>query len=258
MTILLAGNDMNKKLDHVRSGFTAVEMIVVVSIVILLVSMVVPTIGPAIKKGQVHDAANAIQRACSMARQLARSNSGSVGASSSNTKHFGVAIVVPDASGAAKNPAYAAVVYFDGALNDYSNANSPGNQYPNGLPDYTGTPHPTTGEYPVVSNKKPAAKFVFNRGVLPFMEPVATRNSLNYELMEPGTSIGWYYQYRTGFIIPNISSPTETKDIGVIPSSASTSTAASPQSLGVASVDLRYKSAIAIYRIGLINIQDMQ
>ena len=70
--------------------------------------------------------------------------------------------------------------------------------------------------------------------------------------MKPRTSVGWYYQYRTGFIFTNVGKPFEAKDVGV-----ASATGASPQSLGVATIDLKYKVAVAIYKIGLMNAQDM-
>ena len=225
-----------------RGGFTAIEMMVVVSIVILLVAMVVPTIGPAIKKGHVNDAANAIQRACSMARQLARSNS----EPKAPVKYFGVAIVVPSEGGSKLNPAYAVVVYSRSSLTNFSHVNSSGNQYPNGTPDLSSTSGGTMKDY------RPAGKFEFNRGVLPFMDATATPPNLPYTLMKPGTSVGWYYQYRTGFIFTDVSKPFEAKDVGV-----ASVTGASPKSLGVATIDLKYKVAVGIYKIGLMNAQDM-
>ena len=225
-----------------RSGFTAIEMMEVVSIVILLVAMVVPTIGPAIKKGHVNDAANAIQRACSMARQLARSNS----EPRAPVKYFGVAIVVPSEGGSKLDPAYAVVVYSRQPLTNYSHVNSQGNQYPNGTPDLSRPPGTA------MSGFRPAGKFVFNKGVLPFMDATATPPNLPYTLMTPGTSVGWYYQYRTGFILTDVSKPFEAKDVGV-----ASVTGASPKSLGVATIDLKYKVAVGIYKIGLMNAQDM-
>jgi type II secretory pathway pseudopilin PulG len=244
--------DCSLRHEEIRRGFTAVEMIVVVSIVILLVAMVAPTIGPAIKKGQVHEAANAIQRACTMARHLARSSAGDMVATTSppppTQNHFGVVIVVPTEIASVRAP-YAAVIYGTGNPGLWSFANADANQYPNGLPDYTREPN-ASGRFPPVSGLRPSGRFTFNQGVMPFRDTTAS-SPLSYTFMRPGTSMGWYYQYRTGFVIPNIATPSVTNDIGV-------RTGAAPQSFGVASVDLKYKSAIAIYKIGLINIQEMQ
>jgi type II secretory pathway pseudopilin PulG len=228
-----------------KRGFTAIEMMVVVSIVILLVAMVVPTIGPAIKKGHVNDAASAIQRACSMARQLSRSNSEPKASGAGLVKHYGVAVVVPGEGGGKLKPAYAVVVYGDRSLTDASYVSNPDNQYPNGTPD------PSTAGA-VYGGIKPSGKFDFNSNVLPFIDQTVSIGApLDYKLMAAGTSVGWYYQYRTGFVFTDINNASKAVDIGVA------STGANPQSFGVATLDIKYKVAIAIYKIGLLNAQDM-
>ena len=230
-----------------RMGFTAIEMMVVVSIVIILVAMVVPTIGPAMRKGAVHDSANAIQRACSQARQLARSNSEPEGSATKPLKWYGVSVVVPDDGKAA----YAVVVY--GGVSDnpstYAFASSSSNHYPNGTPLLDGT----TNTY---SGYKAAAKFPLSRSVMPFKDAtVPTLPALPaYTFMTPGSAIGWYYQYRTGFVFMNPASSGVGVDIGVPVISPATTTA--PQSFGVASLDKKYVVAIAVYKIGLLNTQD--
>jgi type II secretory pathway pseudopilin PulG len=232
-----------------RMGFTAIEMMVVVSIVIILVAMVVPTIGPAMRKGAVHDSANAIQRACSQARQLARSNSEPEGSATKPLKWYGVSVVVPDDGKAA----YAVVIYGNTSLvvpsSAYSFASVVDNQYPNGTPLLDGT----TNTY---SGYKAAAKFPLSRSVMPFKDAtVPTLPTLPaYTFMAPGSAIGWYYQYRTGFVFMNPASSGVGVDIGVPVISPATTTA--PQSFGVASLDKKYIVAIAVYKIGLLNTQD--
>ncbi|HEX3132451.1 MAG TPA: prepilin-type N-terminal cleavage/methylation domain-containing protein, partial [Planctomycetota bacterium] len=154
----------NECRNPVRAGFTAIEMMVVVSIIIVLVAMVVPTIGPAMKKGSVHDAASAIQRACSMARQLARSTTEprTTGASAT-PNYYGVAVVVPSET---NKPAYAVVVYGNNPLNDYGFTSNEKNQYPNGVPTLDGTG--------TNSGLKPSGKFTFSRSVLPVSAATAS------------------------------------------------------------------------------------
>ena len=237
------------KLVHAatRLGFTAIEMMVVVSIVIILVAMVVPTIGPAMRKGAVHDSANAIQRACSQARQLARSNSEPEGSATRPLKWYGVSVVVPDDGKAA----YAVVIY--GGVSDnpstYTFANSSGNHYPNGTPKLDGSNDTYIGF-------KAAAKFSLSRSVMPFQDSkVPTLPALpDYAFMTPGSAIGWYYQYRTGFVFMDPTKPGVGVDIGVPVISPAITTA--PQSFGVASLDKKYVVAIAVYKIGLLNTQD--
>ncbi len=54
-----------------RRGFTAVEMVTVIGIMVLLVAMTVPAIGPGLQRGRVNDGANAIITAHSQAHLLA-------------------------------------------------------------------------------------------------------------------------------------------------------------------------------------------
>lgn len=225
------------------AGFTAIEMMVVVSIVIVLVAMVVPTIGPAMKKGAVHDAANAIQRACSMARQLARSTTEPRDTPSSPKKYYGVAVVVPDNE---REPAYAVVIYDQGGVVSFSNAKDEAKQYPNGTPKLDGS-----GD--VYSGIKPAGKFTFSRNVMPIRADSASATATpTYTFMTPGSAVGWYYNYRTGFVFKSASPtpPASGHDIGV-PGGET------PQGFGVASLDMKYRVAVAIYKIGLLNAQDV-
>ena len=234
---------MEDKSNNVsRMGFTAIEMMVVVSIVIILVAMVVPTIGPAMRRGAVHDSANAIQRACSQARQLARSNSEPDGSTDRPLKWYGVAVVVPQSS--ENKPAYAVVIYGNTKLTDFSFANDSNHHYPNGTPKLDGT----TSTY---SGYKAAAKFPLSRSVMPFQDDkVPDLPALPaYAFMTPGSAIGWYYQYRTGFVFMDPTKPGVGVDIGVPAGSA-------PQNFGVASLDKKYVVAIAVYKIGLLNTQD--
>jgi type II secretory pathway pseudopilin PulG len=227
--------------NHSRAAFTAIEMMVVVSIIIVLVAMVVPTIGPAMKKGAVHDAANAIQRACSQARQLARSTT-EPRVSGGNPPWYGVAVVVPSE---ANKAAYAVVIYGNSNPSDYSFAKDEANQYPNGTPRLDGTGN--------ISGMKAAAKFPFSRNVMPIIATgsVSPNTTPSYTLVTPGTAIGWYYQYRTGFVFNNVAQPTRAMDIGVPGSGAM------PEAFGVASLDLKYRVAVAVYKIGLLNSQDV-
>lgn len=228
--------------ERLRAGFTAIEMMVVVSIIIVLVAMVVPTIGPAMKKGSVHDAASAIQRACSQARQLARSTTEPRVTPGNNPNWFGVSVVVPTE---ANKPAYAVVIYGNTNPSDYGFASNESNQYPNGTPDLDGVG--------TISGFKAAAKFPFNRGVMPVIAQSASAPvpASAFGFMTPGSAVGWYYQYRTGFVFNNVAQPTRAVDIGVPGSGAS------PEALGVASLDKKYIVAVAVYKIGLLNAQDV-
>lgn len=237
-----------------RAGFTAIEMMVVVSIIIVLVAMVVPTIGPAMKKGAVSDAANAIQRACSQARQLARSTTEPRVTGGAIPSRYGVAVVVPAEPNKA---AYAVVIYGNTSPSDFSFVSNKRNQYPNGTPllDRTGYVG-DGGSGPLGDEQVPSAKFPFSRNVMPMIAAgaVSSTTTPTYTLMSPGTAVGWYYHYRTGFVFqtPGVYSPPV--DVGVPASGGATGT---PEAFGVASLDMKYRIAVAIYKIGLLNSQDV-
>lgn len=233
---------MEDKSNNVgRMGFTAIEMMVVVSIVIVLVALVVPTIGPAMKRGAVQDSANAIQRACSMAKQLARSNN----EPSVVPKWYGVSVVVPSDNTAA----YAVVIYGseDPASSVFSNAD---HQYPNGTPLLDGSTKTYNGF-------KPAGKFLLNSSVMPFKDSTAS-TPLTCTFLGKGTVVGWYYQYRTGIVFTDPDKPGVGVGYGVpVPVGGTVPSPAPIESFGVSSLDKKYKIAIAVYKIGLLNAQDV-
>jgi hypothetical protein len=165
-------------------------------------------------------------------------------------------VVVPNDGKAA----YAVVIYGNQDPNSYTifgvldTSGKNANHYPNSTPllDGSGGSYGVGGE-PLL---KSAAKFPLSRSVMPFKdETVPTLPALPaYTFMAPGSAIGWYYQYRTGFVFMNPASSGVGVDIGVPVISPATTTA--PQSFGVASLDKKYIVAIAVYKIGLLNTQD--
>lgn len=220
-----------------RAGFTAIELVVVVSVIILLVSLTVPSIMPALKKGAVNDAATAIQRACSQARQLARTRQepSLAGAGAGGIKYWGVNVVVPTDFPA--KAAYAAVIF--------------GNSVPGG-PSTSLENNPVSGK-PWYRQEMPRSAAPFSMAALP------TGTPRTYTFMAKGTSVGWYYQYRTGFVIKDGGTATQPINIGTPGDSTVTPpiTAGTPPVFGVASLDQKYVMAIAVYSIGLANIQDL-
>lgn len=224
-----------------RAGFTAIELIVVVSVIILLVSLTVPSIMPALKKGAVNDAATAIQRVCSQARQLARTRQEPSPGVGGGIKYWGVNVVVP--TDFPTKPAYAAVIF--------------GNSTPTG-------PDPSLENNP--ASNKPWYRQDMPRSAAPFkMNALPSGTPATYTFMPKGSSVGWYYQYRTGFVIQNGGTATQPINIGTVafPGDSTVTPplpaipAGIPPVFGVASLDQKYVMAIAVYSIGLANIQDM-
>ena len=232
-------NDQTFSLSH-RAGFTAIELIVVVSVIILLVSLTVPSIMPALKKGAVNDAATAIQRVCSQARQLARTRQEpSPTASPGGVKYWGVNVVVP--SDFPVKPAYASVIF--------------GNSTPSG-PDDNLELNPAS----ITTPKNPWYRQTMPKSAAPIkMASLPTGTPAVYTFMPKGSSVGWYYQYRTGFVIQNGATATTPINIGTRGDSSVSPAIppGTPPVFGVASLDQKYVMAIAIYSIGLANIQDL-
>jgi type II secretory pathway pseudopilin PulG len=227
-----------------RGAFTALELIVSISIMVVVVAMVIPTIYPALRKGQVHEAAEAIRRVCSQARQLAQTQSPGVGTRGA-ISYYGVAVVVPKTG-----PAYAVLTYG------------------NTLPTFSGSGAST--ELAAGSITSPSGtrlsqvRIPFSGNVLPFTSssPLVVRPGVPISVtpMAPGSCIGWYYQFRTGLPIAPASSgsvPITLASPGITIGVAGASAPGYPQALGVCTLDQRYVAALAVYKIGLINVQDL-
>jgi hypothetical protein len=141
------------------------------------------------------------------------------------------------------------VIYGTFNPSDYGSVSVVGNQYPNGTPRLDGT-----GD---ITGMKAAAKFPFSRNVMPIIASgsVSPTTTPSYTLMGSGTAVGWYYHYRTGFVFQTPGLYPPAVDIGVpaVPGV----TVGTPQAFGVASLDLKYKIAVAVYKIGLLNAQDV-
>ncbi len=71
-----------------RAGFSAVELLVVLGIVMILATMAIPAIVPALRRGQVNDAATAIVQIARQARLMAMQR-----LPPANNFHYGVAII---------------------------------------------------------------------------------------------------------------------------------------------------------------------
>ena len=222
-----------------RQGFTALEILVVLGIIFVLVAMTMPSIFSAIRKGRIHDAANAISYVSSQARQLARASLPlPVGAPA---RCYGVALVPPTAT----SSGYAALVF--------------------------GGPAPSDA-VEVMSNGRNVSKFAFNRNVMLYA-------GVDFESatpLSPPNRIAWYYQNQTGLPLENAGDQTAI-GIGTEFQAAvydsnkkllSATAAASPVcgSLSVRSLDYEldatgkvrqgYAAAVAIYHVGLSNVKD--
>ncbi len=76
-----------------RHGFTAIEMLIVLAIMVMMVGLAVPSVSESFQRSRVQNAANAIQEAHRQARQLARAEGlPNPGAAPSMQSHFGVKV----------------------------------------------------------------------------------------------------------------------------------------------------------------------
>lgn len=212
-----------------RKGFTAIELLVVLIVVLVLVGMAVPALVGAMHKGSVNDAANAILRVSSQARQFARTRSLPSGPGVA-VGYYGLTV------GCDNGQTYVALTYG---------------------PDATPA---TVLMQP--GGAKPVSKLLLNRNVIAYTgtkydpdaaTPVAT-----------GDSFGWLYQYRTGYPIVTASTTAKNMNIGVDPEHPSPAGPEVPRAqfpnnlrhLSFRTADGRYRTAVAVYQIGLANVQD--
>jgi prepilin-type N-terminal cleavage/methylation domain-containing protein len=203
-----------------RSGFTAIELMVVITVMVILLGLAIPSLVGALRKGKVNDAANCIIRASSQAKQLAKTRAAVA------SDFYGLIIVNDEV------PAYVAVTF-----------------------GHTGTKADILHQQNDPS--KPALiKYPFNRNVLIYEENDAAL----------ATDLGWCYQYRTGYPIqdakhfcgnaqPAPSGSSKTIDIGVDTGNGVLYPFLK-KSLSLRTMDGKYRTGIAIYRIGLANVQD--
>jgi type II secretory pathway pseudopilin PulG len=217
---------------ELRGGFTAIELMVVLSIIILIVSMTVPSLVGSLRRGKVNDAANAIVRVSSQARQLARTRSYSN--AGVPAKYYGVVLVNDE------TPGYVALTYGTTATKaDVLNA--------------------TTG--------KPLVKLVFNRNIVLMTQDEVDAPAVPPAAQPLAATVGWLYQYRTGAPIgvpaaPGPNSPSV--NIGTRTFTSLTPRVEYPtipadlkKVLFVQTLDSKYKMAFAIYQIGIPNMQEI-
>jgi prepilin-type N-terminal cleavage/methylation domain-containing protein len=183
---------------HSRRGFSAIEIITVLTVMATLSSMAIPSLLTAMRRGKVNDAAGAIVQVAAQARNLARRHYDPllIGASAA---YYGVVIV--------NNPGGYVALTYDGAILD------------------AGTP------------AKPVMK-------LPLPPSVEVTDGIAADppkLINGSPNSEWMYSYRTGYPI-KVPLPT--------------APAVSILTLGVRTLDNRIKSALGIYKVGLVLVQD--
>ena len=217
-----------------NKGFTAIEMIVVVSIVIMLVAMVAPSTFSSIKRGRVNEGANAIMTVMSQAKQLARRHSND----KKQDVYYGVLI------DCTSSPVKVSLTYGCLAAKDYAQPLLAVEGEYNNYDDYANLLAANAARKPAPKVLKPVYQLVWNRNV-----KVKAANA------DFNKTIWFGFMPRTAQVIvlnPATNSSFKVTDIG---DSAGINNEWKP--LLVSSLDEKYIKAIAIYSIGLANIGDL-
>lgn len=219
--------DMNMTRRH-AAGFTAVELAVVLGVVMVLVTMVAPSIQVAMARGRINEAAQSILTVHRQARQLALTRQiPAVRAGETASRYYGVALVnIQDQPG---KQAYVALTYSSrlptAADVLYSNGKCAGEMTAAQLAD---------------PSIKPVSLLHFNRDITCYVN-----GSEAYE----ATPLAWLCQYRTGFTCDKPSSAsTALADVGVAGSVLANSVQMRTQ-------DGRLRAMVAIYRVGIGHVQ---
>ncbi len=100
-----------------RSGFTAIELLMVIGIMMILMSIATPSVVTALRRGTVNNAANNVMQCWRQARSLAMTCVVPDAPNGFQPKHYGVVIVADAANGS-----YAAMIYGNTAINTPADA----------------------------------------------------------------------------------------------------------------------------------------
>ncbi len=214
-----------------RAGFTALEMLVVLGVIIVLSSMAVMAVVPSLRRGRVNDAAGAVIEVSRHARRLAMQRK-----STPDDAHYGV-VIYHDTAGAGTD----VVALIHG---------HPGDKRTN-----------DRDRIMLAADGKPVSSFRFSPTVSIWQSGVEMREAKKQE-------VSWYYQFRTGMPLGVSGSSLTTAPINIGTAgrdiakvwgklqaesevkSLSPGTAADP-GLSVRSVDNRFRQAIAVYISGI-------
>lgn len=168
---------MNKRTSH-RRGFTAIELLIVLGVVVTLFALTAPVVFRALRESAVRNAAQAIVQLHHDARRLAIEQRQPDDPSGSGVvPHYGV-VVVNDPT--RDPPCYAALTY--GHPQDGFSSDAERMLMGVGRDGIAGN-----------DDDEPANLIEFNRRVQVYNN--------DYLLSDTSGEIGWYYQYRTGITI---------------------------------------------------------
>jgi prepilin-type N-terminal cleavage/methylation domain-containing protein len=183
-----------------RGGYTAIELMLVLSIVSVLSMMSAPSVVTAMRKAAITEAADVVVQGTAEARNLALRNH-------AKDDYYGVVVGVDDLG-----RSYAALTYGQEA---------------------------TESAIMKTPDGRPVLKLLLKRTV---------RLVKDGEIMAQGDpAIGWMHQYTTGAPISIAAQSAPAIAVG-------TPTSSICQSLGMTSLDGRYRAGVAVYPIGLTGV----
>lgn len=217
-----------------NKGFTAIEMIVVVSIVIMLVAMVSPSVFRSLKVGRVSEAANSVMTVMSQAKQLARTHQ----SDKTPDVYYGVLI------DCTSSPVKVSLTYGSLASRDYAQpllaVKTPWNDYAG----YAAAIAANAGILPAPPKLKPVYQLTWNRNV-----------KLKAATADYNKTIWFGFTPRTARVVvldPGTNNSFKVTDIGTI---AGINNEWKP--LVISSLDENINKAIAVYSIGMANMGDL-
>ncbi len=160
--------------DRTRAGFTAVELMMVMGIMLIMLSITVPAVLPALRHGEVSSAVNDIQACWRIARGMAMSSSIPVGAT---PFHYGIVINQPGSGQITVSLVY-----------DNQNASSPRLLMQGEDPSNPTTTYSAGGT--------PVAQYTFNRNVV--LGTSSSQSVANSATRTKTSIFSIYAQYGTG------------------------------------------------------------
>ena len=224
-----------------RSGFTAIELMVVLAMATIIIASSVPPILSAMRHSAAARSADAIIGVANEARRLARSRFGpttGISAGGNSGSLYGVAITVPESGG----PAYAELIFGNNINATYKD--------------------PNTGE--------PISRKYLNANILPYTSVNDGGEKRKYGHMSKGMRIGWFYRPNSGALVDygvNGGNPREvgtgdSRGLGLVKSksfmeaykdttSPTVFATPSPSALGVATLDGTFGIGLAFFQNGL-------
>lgn len=202
-----------------RRGYTAIELMLVLSIVGMLSAMTAPSVVSSMRSAAVNGGAEAIESVAREARLLAMSGNAA-------SDYYGVVVYCAEEDPTLRPRCYAALTYGPTAT-------------ANDIMTIDGTP-----------GGEPVLQIALNRNVLVYTG--SDHDDLTEDVaMQPGDAFGWLHQYRTGHVV-QLNDPTA-RGISVGTPSSPVET-----EVTVRTLDGHYATRFAAYPVGLTGVEELE